>query len=235
MLSVIEYLHMLAVAVLVATRPVEGCGPFALRQVFTYAKHPDFPLPKFAAGDLGVLQAIHADLHAGPALERHFTQIRAEWPDAPPVVFLGILTRELPLASAQAISRRLALSNAQDAFIADLNNLHHAEARIAEVSRPSALARLLEPFGDDALRAEALLADIAEARGAIERYRTTLRAIKPALTGNRLIELGMKRGPVFRTLLDAVLDARLDGAITTPAEEEALALRLWSELGSEST
>ncbi|MFL6216218.1 MAG: hypothetical protein ACJ74J_20210 [Blastocatellia bacterium] len=51
---------VLAAAVLVATRPVEGCGPFSLRQVFTYAKHPDLPLPKFAAGEIGVLQPTYA-------------------------------------------------------------------------------------------------------------------------------------------------------------------------------
>jgi hypothetical protein len=50
----------LTTVVLVATRPVSGCGPFVLRQVFTYEKHPDFPLAKFAAGDLGVLQPTYA-------------------------------------------------------------------------------------------------------------------------------------------------------------------------------
>ncbi|HEY9232660.1 MAG TPA: hypothetical protein VIS78_10950 [Blastocatellia bacterium] len=50
----------LAVATLVATRPAAGCGPFLLRQVFTYEKHPDFPLNKFAAGELGVLQTGYA-------------------------------------------------------------------------------------------------------------------------------------------------------------------------------
>ncbi|MEN3331380.1 MAG: hypothetical protein V7641_745 [Blastocatellia bacterium] len=51
---------LLAVAVLVATRPASGCGPFVLRQVFTYESHPDFPLVKFAAGELGVLQPTYA-------------------------------------------------------------------------------------------------------------------------------------------------------------------------------
>jgi hypothetical protein len=51
---------MLAVSVLVATRPAAGCGPFLLRQVFTYEKHPDFPLAKFAAGELGILQPTYA-------------------------------------------------------------------------------------------------------------------------------------------------------------------------------
>ncbi|HKP10939.1 MAG TPA: hypothetical protein VJZ91_02475, partial [Blastocatellia bacterium] len=50
----------LAAAILVATRPAEGCGPFTLRQVFTYEKHPDFPLAKYAAGELGVLQPTYA-------------------------------------------------------------------------------------------------------------------------------------------------------------------------------
>src|SRR5690242_8251515 len=51
---------VLMAAVLLATRPVEGCGPFLLRQVFTYAVHPDFPLNRFAAGELGVLQPTYA-------------------------------------------------------------------------------------------------------------------------------------------------------------------------------
>jgi hypothetical protein len=50
----------LATAIMVATRPAEGCGPFLLRQVFTYEKHPDLPLAKFAAGELGVLQPTYA-------------------------------------------------------------------------------------------------------------------------------------------------------------------------------
>jgi hypothetical protein len=50
----------LAVSVIVATRPIEACGPFVLRQVFTYDVHPDFPLAKFAAGELGVLQPTYA-------------------------------------------------------------------------------------------------------------------------------------------------------------------------------
>jgi hypothetical protein len=50
----------LAVVCLLGTRPAEGCGPFSLRQVFTYEKHPDLPLGKFAAGELGVLQPTYA-------------------------------------------------------------------------------------------------------------------------------------------------------------------------------
>ncbi|HKQ09216.1 MAG TPA: hypothetical protein VJ464_29100 [Blastocatellia bacterium] len=51
---------LLAVGILLTTRPAQGCGPFVLRQVFTYEKHPDFPLTKFAAGELGVMQPTYA-------------------------------------------------------------------------------------------------------------------------------------------------------------------------------
>src|SRR6185369_1881803 len=37
-----------------------GCGPFSERAVFTFNVHPEFPLEKYAAGELGVLQPGYA-------------------------------------------------------------------------------------------------------------------------------------------------------------------------------
>jgi hypothetical protein len=50
---------MMAV-LLCGTRPTLGCGPFTARAVFTYEKHPDLPLARFAAGELGVLEPTYA-------------------------------------------------------------------------------------------------------------------------------------------------------------------------------
>jgi hypothetical protein len=41
-------------------QPLSSCGPFFARAAFTYTVHPDFPLEKFAAGALGVLQPTYA-------------------------------------------------------------------------------------------------------------------------------------------------------------------------------
>src|SRR5207245_7643148 len=46
--------------VLYRPEPLVSCGPFFARAVFTYSVHPDFPLERFAAGDLGVLQPTYA-------------------------------------------------------------------------------------------------------------------------------------------------------------------------------
>lgn len=39
---------------------VTACGPFAREAIFTYTKHPDFPLESFARGELGLLQPTYA-------------------------------------------------------------------------------------------------------------------------------------------------------------------------------
>lgn len=37
-----------------------ACGPFTITPVFAFTKHPDFPLEKFAAGNLGIVQPSYA-------------------------------------------------------------------------------------------------------------------------------------------------------------------------------
>jgi tetratricopeptide (TPR) repeat protein len=50
----------LLAAVIYFVAPTPGCGPFLPDAIFTYAVHPDFPLVKFARGDLGILQPSYA-------------------------------------------------------------------------------------------------------------------------------------------------------------------------------
>ncbi|MGA9770259.1 MAG: hypothetical protein WBV94_14565 [Blastocatellia bacterium] len=55
-----------------STRPTLGCGPFSARAVFTYEKHPDLPLARFAAGETGVLEPSYARSYLVVAY-RYFT------------------------------------------------------------------------------------------------------------------------------------------------------------------
>lgn len=54
---------------------------------------------------------------------------------------------------------------------------------------------------------------------AISLYLTTLRNIKPSLTGNDLKKMGYAPGPTFRKILTSLLDARLEGKIKSREEE----------------
>lgn len=51
---------MLAASLIGGLRPVYACGPFAREAIFSYSKHPDFPLDGFVRGELGVLQQTYA-------------------------------------------------------------------------------------------------------------------------------------------------------------------------------
>jgi tRNA nucleotidyltransferase (CCA-adding enzyme) len=56
---------------------------------------------------------------------------------------------------------------------------------------------------------------------AVSSYVTTLRRVRPQLTGERLKEMGYKPGPAFTTMLNDLLDIRLDGIALSEADEEA--------------
>ena len=54
---------------------------------------------------------------------------------------------------------------------------------------------------------------------AISRYITTLRYISTSVKGRHLMEMGLKQGPVYKEVLDAVLYAKLDGKLKTTEDE----------------
>jgi tRNA nucleotidyltransferase (CCA-adding enzyme) len=53
------------------------------------------------------------------------------------------------------------------------------------------------------------------------------KVVKTALTGRDLLAMGLQPGPQYKTILGKLLDARIDGVVTTEAEEHALAHRLF--------
>jgi tRNA nucleotidyltransferase (CCA-adding enzyme) len=61
---------------------------------------------------------------------------------------------------------------------------------------------------------------------AVSAYVTTSRHLKPAVSGDDLKALGVKPGPVYKQILDRLLDARLNGDVRTESEERALAATL---------
>ncbi|MBI3734245.1 MAG: CCA tRNA nucleotidyltransferase, partial [Chloroflexi bacterium] len=180
--------------------------------------------------EIGALGAIHADLHYSEATGMQMGRLRAALGRVEPLVSVGVLTHHLPLAGALGIAERLRLSKAQTTFIEQLNRLWHLESSLAAHDlAPSQLARSLEPFSPDAQTVAAALTDNLIVRERIERYQTQWRFEKPTTDGLRLQELGLSPGPVYRTILEAIRAARLDGIVSTAAEEEALALKLAAE------
>jgi len=62
------------------------------------------------------------------------------------------------------------------------------------------------------------------------RFETGLREIKAIINGHYLkTEFDLKPDPIFRTILDTLRDARLDGLVTTLDDERALVEKILTE------
>ncbi len=86
--------------------------------------------------------------------------------------------------------------------------------------KPADVYHLLSGLSD-----ETLLILMAKSKGEtvkrqVSAFLTTYQHMKPFLAGKDLKAMGLKPGPQFKQILDRLLDARLNGAVKTEAEEQ---------------
>jgi tRNA nucleotidyltransferase (CCA-adding enzyme) len=62
---------------------------------------------------------------------------------------------------------------------------------------------------------------------ALSNYITQLRSTTILLDGNYLKEIGFKPGPIYREILDRLLDARLNGEVKTLLDEVEFVRKNW--------
>jgi tRNA nucleotidyltransferase (CCA-adding enzyme) len=145
-----------------------------------------------------------------------------------PIVYLMALSNESSPVVVAAMIRRLALSRVQARSVRAGGSLvDRALKRLTNKGtvRPSQVYRLLADLSDEAL--VLLLAKQVSAQhgmrvSLLKRHLVAYarnRAIKTALTGRDLQAMGLKPGPQYKTILGKLLDARIDGMITTQVEE----------------
>ncbi|MFH1058066.1 MAG: CBS domain-containing protein [Pseudomonadota bacterium] len=86
----------------------------------------------------------------------------------------------------------------------------------------SAIYAMLMPLKPEYMLLIMAKATQEQAKKAVSTYLTRLAGMRPALTGDDLKAMGFAPGPLFRTILDRLLAARLDGEVGDRADEEAL-------------
>lgn len=152
-----------------------------------------------------------------------------------PIVYLMALSCESSPVVIAAIIRRLACSREQATTLSAGGK--HIDRRLKRLTergalRPSQVYRLLADLPDEAL-VLLLAKQTSRQEGArlslLKRYLVAYmrnRTIKTTLMGRDLQTMGLKPGPQYKTILGKLLDARIDGVVTSEAEERALAHRL---------
>jgi tRNA nucleotidyltransferase/poly(A) polymerase len=155
--------------------------------------------------------------------------------DAAGVHFYGHARRGEEIAGA--ILARLRFSREETETILALIRQHMLFMNVREM-RPNRLKRFLRE-ADFPLHLELHRLDCLGSHGLLGNYEFCGEKLKeypeeelrpPALlTGNDLIGMGYKPGPVFKEILGAVEDAQLGGEIATPGEARSLVRKRWGE------
>ncbi len=177
--------------------------------------------------ELGVLARLSPALACDDWLTRKYRQAREARPDAPAVfTYLALLVYRLGAAPLDAVIRRLALSRAIDADLRSVVALRDTGPQLSDALKASQVYRLLQAHSARALEAARLATDDDRVRAHIDWFARELRTVKPSIGGTFLRSLGLKPGPAYGRVLNALRDALLDGQVRTREEEEAFAREL---------
>lgn len=102
----------------------------------------------------------------------------------------------------------------------------HADKVANLLARRSSLSNseiywLLQDLGIEGLLYLMAVARKSTVKKAVSNYVTEMRQTAPLLTGRDLMAMGYRPGPAFKTMLNDLLDARLDGQVITREDEAA--------------
>ena len=191
--------------------------------------------------ELGVLDAIHPALKPEtlyPALCRRLRSERTDspWADVSPgtVHYLGLLTFPHPADMVDGLIERLRIRSSLQKPLRQIQALKAILPQLEKAQKPSEVYRLLNQYGDDALLVCWLAEDSPEGKHWLATFAAQLRHVQTTLNGEVLMrEFGLKPSPRLGQILNALRDARLDGEISSAAEERTLAKRLVNQIQSE--
>jgi tRNA nucleotidyltransferase (CCA-adding enzyme) len=197
----------------------------------------DEPEPERALSrldELGVLAHVQPNLHCDRWLQARYRTLREEldpgiWglkPQDTSFLHLALLAYRLGDTELEELIGRLKIGRDDADDLRLLPGLKEALAHLGKVRRPSAVYRLLQPHPARILAVAWVATDRKQERERLLRYQTEWRLVEAEMTGDDLKALGLKPGPLFRQLLGALRDARLDGKVSTREEEMVLVGKL---------
>jgi tRNA nucleotidyltransferase (CCA-adding enzyme) len=186
-------------------------------------------------GALDLLQCIHPSLRWSSRLHTLLKAVEEvlDWYtllylDRPIDVWLVYCMALLEVLPAQAVEETIQRLTIPKRYAEKMRAAHASAHAILPhlvqhpAPRPAAVYRLLAGLADETLLLLMAKTTSDAARRQISAYLTTYQHIKPMLTGADLHAMGFTPGPRFTEILESLRDARLNGDVTTVADERAL-------------
>ncbi|HEU4685186.1 MAG TPA: hypothetical protein VFS39_11855 [Nitrospira sp.] len=230
-----------------ATRMIDRLsGPRLANEVFLLLgeRHPERVVHQLVK--LRLLRFLHPRVTYGLQTKRLFLALpRAlNWwhqgPDASvvqrPFVYLMALLSATAPSVRRSIAKRLQLSSARCQALEMAGAATERMAALLSAREPLRRSRVYRLLAD--VPAEAMVLALAKSRvnhgtkgfrrtrDRLREYLLRDRYTAIAVRGSDLARLGLKPGPAYKRILDRILEARLDGRISTDHEEREMAERL---------
>ena len=177
------------------------------------------------ADELGVLSKLDPSLKGNGWLAERFRQAReVSSPSHPPVgLYLALLTHNLNSEQREKLISYLRLPKTLAKTLQDTAGIKAKISQLADSRlKPSAVYHLLKGYSTQSLTANLIAGDFPIACQHLQLYLDRLRTAKTVLTGDDLIKMGIPQGPRIKEILNLLLDARLDGKVSTREDEERL-------------
>jgi tRNA nucleotidyltransferase (CCA-adding enzyme) len=144
------------------------------------------------------------------------------------IVYLLTLFRGLDRQTTQEACKRLELSLRNEKLFCDQR--FEAQSRLAWLERKmpekdSGLYRFLSEFKTEMVLFMMAATHDQGVKKAISNYFIRLRYITPMIGGKHLVKMGIEPGPIYREILDALLDAKIDNDVGTLEDERRFVRR----------
>jgi len=180
-------------------------------------------------GQYGLLRVIHPSLLFSPEMSAMLASVdntlawftllfTDEHPDRP-VIYLSALLSELKKEEKEKALDRLSVpAKVKEAVI---NSTRRARQALRKLPGGDAahVYETLKPLALESLLLAMALTKYDDRKKEVSRYLLEYRNVKPELTGEDLMELGLKPGPAYSLILHELQRMRLRGQVTSRQEE----------------
>lgn len=186
------------------------------------------------AKELKVLSRLHPALKAGHTLSARFQRARDLISSESRLasVYLALLTYPLTDKEVEDFISLLRVPGRSAKVMRDSQNLKTKLKLLATANlAPSRVYTALQGYAPVALLVSAVATDSTTVSRNIGLFYGWLRYVKPSLTGNCLIQMGVAPGPGVKEFLERLRAARLDGEVTTRQGEREMVTEWLRERG----
>jgi len=189
-------------------------------------KQPEFVINRLA--ELGVLQGISPSLKGdGWIVEKFDKARRLKKPSQLPSLYFCLLIYSFSETGIEQFLARLNISAKLSRAMRDTLRLKTSLPLLDKSSlKPSEIYYLLREYEPVAIQANAIASESSTVHRSLQLFLTKLRYVRTSLDGEELKRLGISAGPEMGKVLQILHKAKLDGEVSTRADEKKLALSL---------